>query len=107
MKPGEAEIFYTPSGQNATLSCAVNGSDVELSWEFNGLNPEIPRLADELEKNGIFFTLPQRTGQLLSSTLTVFASEYSHEADICCQGRRTGGNRLESCCIMLIEFGML
>ena len=104
--PREEETVYAPSGQNATFLCTLNGRDTELSWGFNGLNTEIPRIADELEENEIFFTPPHHTGQAQSSTMTVLVSNYSHEADICCQGRRTGGNRLESCCTMLIEFGM-
>ena len=78
--------MYAPSGQNETFTCAVNGS--ELLWEMNMLNLAIPRLANELEENGIFSGSLKDVGELLCSTLTVLVSDYSNNADICCQGRR-------------------
>ena len=105
-KPGGGEeVVYAPSGQNATFTCAVNGTD--LFWEFNTPNVEIPRLANELERNGIF-TAPLKSTRVgrLCSTLTILVSDYSHNADICCNGRRAS-NPSEDCCTRLIEYGML
>ena len=104
-KPGGGEeVVYAPSGQNATFTCAVNAS--ELLWELNMLNPEIPRHANELEENGIVSGSLKNVGELLCSTLTVLVSDYSHNADICCQGRRAS-NTLETCCTRLLEYGKL
>ena len=96
--------MYAPSGQNETFTCAVNGS--ELLWEMNMLNLAIPHHANELEENGIFSGSLRKVGGLFCSTLTVLVSDYSHNADICCQGRRTS-NPLETCCTRLLEYGML
>ena len=105
MRPGGGEeVVYAPSGQNVTFTCAVNGS--ELLWEMNMFNLAIPHHANELEENGIFVTSSKNVGGLFCSTLTVLVSDYSHNADICCYGRRAS-NPIETCCTRLLEYGTL
>ena len=104
-KPGGGEeVVYAPSGQNETFTCVVNGSD--QLWEMNRLNLDITHHANELEENGIFLASSKNVGGLFCSTLIVLVSDYSHNADICCQGRRDS-NPIETCCTRLLEYRKL
>ena len=105
MVPGIGEeVVYAPAGHNTTLTCVVSG--ITLLWEVNGF-----RFGDsmaELHERGIFEGQVMNSSTILTSTLSVLASDINHEVDICCLSRLSENEgSLGKCCITLSVYGEL
>ena len=96
-------MVHAPVGHNTTVTCTVSG--IVLLWEVNGFR--FGDSSDGLHRRGIFQSqLLMNSSNVLSSTLSVFGSHTTHEANVCCLSRISINlPSLERCCTVLSVYG--
>ena len=101
---GGEEVVYAPAGHNTTLTCNVSG--MTLLWEVNGFR--FGQSTTVLHDRGIFEGQVMNSSTILTSTLSVLASDTNHEVDICCLSRLSeNASFLERCCTSFSVYGEL